>query len=162
MLCIVPLLVELISDHFAGQREVQTQGHHPGLRILHHESTGRFASKSTRSIPTRHTICPRLGLDQNKQGNARAVNDSLYLSPFPFPSPTRLLRLTQTSIADIELNHHARVSGKYTEHEAEIALANSAYKMKTYEEWKAQEKKEDAGEGNWNQASLGKLLTGRM
>ena len=61
----------------------------------------------------------------------------------------------------MEHNHNARVSGDYPELEGEIALANSAYKMKTFREWVAQGKKEDGAQGNWNQVSLGKLLTGR-
>jgi predicted lipoprotein with Yx(FWY)xxD motif len=65
-------------------------------------------------------------------------------------------------IKDMEHNHDARASGDYPELEGEVALANSAYKMKTFYEWVKQEKKEDGQQSNWNQVSLGKLLTGRL
>jgi hypothetical protein len=61
----------------------------------------------------------------------------------------------------MELNHNARVSGDYPEIEGEIALANSAYKMKTYYEWVKQGKTSEAPQRSWNQVSVGKLLTGR-
>ena len=46
----------------------------------------------------------------------------------------------------------------------EVALANSAYRMKTFYEWVKQkeEKKGEAPARNWNEVSLQKLLTGRM
>jgi hypothetical protein len=67
----------------------------------------------------------------------------------------------------MEQNHYARASGDYPELQAEVALANSAYRMKTYYEWLKlkQERKEEAQEAEprkWNEVSLGKLLTGRM
>jgi hypothetical protein len=65
------------------------------------------------------------------------------------------------SIAHIELNYHARVSGDYPSAKEEIGLANTAYKMKNCYEWFKQEKKEAPTDGNWNQLSIGKLLTGR-
>jgi len=61
----------------------------------------------------------------------------------------------------MEQNHHARISGAYPELDSEVALANEAGKMKTYSEWVKERKKDDGGQGNWNQVSLGKLLTGR-
>jgi hypothetical protein len=64
----------------------------------------------------------------------------------------------------MEQNHYARASGDYPELESEVALANSAYKMKTFYEWvgQNQEKKEDMPSRDWNQVSLAKLFTGRM
>jgi hypothetical protein len=61
----------------------------------------------------------------------------------------------------MEQNHRARVSGEYPELEGEVALANSAHKMKTYYEWVQQGKKDEPSQSNWNQVSLKKLLTGR-
>ncbi|KAF4625084.1 hypothetical protein G7Y89_g13085 [Cudoniella acicularis] len=82
----------------------------------------------------------------------------------------KMNKATRGLITDIEKHHYAYVAGEYPSCDSEIALANSAYKMKTYFEWKSQERKErkeerkedTSGAGNWNQVSLGKLLTGRM
>ncbi len=66
----------------------------------------------------------------------------------------------------MELNHHCRVEGEYPSYEKEVELANSAYKCKTFFEWKTKAMQEKKGEvisgGYWNQVSIGKLLTGRM
>ena len=65
----------------------------------------------------------------------------------------------------MEQNHYARASGDYPELSGEVALANSAYKMKTFYEWVKlkQEKKETSTRSrDWNQVSLAKLFTGRM
>ena len=64
----------------------------------------------------------------------------------------------------MEQNYHARASGDYPELEGEVALANSVYRMKTYYEWVKlkQSRKEAAQPRNWNEVSLGKLMTGRM
>ena len=63
----------------------------------------------------------------------------------------------------MEQNHYARTSGDYPELAGEVALANSAYRMKSFYEWvKQKEEKEEAPARNWNEVSLGKLLTGRM
>lgn len=64
----------------------------------------------------------------------------------------------------MEQNHYARASDDYPELAGEVALANSAYRMKTFYEWVKQkeEKKGEAPARNWNEASLRKLLTGRM
>ena len=66
------------------------------------------------------------------------------------------------SIASLERFHQDRMSGEYRSYEAEVSLANSAYKMKTYYEWIVEEKKEKIEAANWNQISFWKLITGRM
>jgi hypothetical protein len=66
-------------------------------------------------------------------------------------------------LALLELNYHARKSGEYPSAEEEIRLANQAYKMKNCYEWFEQKKKAVPADGrNWNQVSIGKLLTGRL
>jgi hypothetical protein len=65
-------------------------------------------------------------------------------------------------LAHIELNYNARTSGEYSSVTEEIELANQAYKMKGCYEWFKQEKEGTLTEQkNWNQLSIGKLLTGR-
>ena len=64
-------------------------------------------------------------------------------------------------IQDMEHNHNARLAGDYPELEDEVNLASSASRMKTYYEWVKQGKDEQGTQGNWNQVSLWKLLTGR-
>ncbi|KAH8687360.1 hypothetical protein BGZ60DRAFT_465721 [Tricladium varicosporioides] len=101
-------------------------------------------------------------ISQIEDSHQRALGTRLPAIPSPLGwLLTKINKATQGLISDLELNHYVRVSGEYPEHEAEIALARSAFKMKTYQEWKSQERKEDAGGENWNQVSLGKLLTGR-
>ena len=87
-----------------------------------------------------------------------------------YVSAPNLLQLTRFNwlkyrIKDMEQNHYARASGDYPELSGEVALANSAYKMKTFYEWVKlkQEKKETSTRSrDWNQVSLAKLFTGRM
>ncbi|KAJ8096497.1 hypothetical protein POJ06DRAFT_263978 [Lipomyces tetrasporus] len=68
---------------------------------------------------------------------------------------------TQHLIASIERNHSDRISGAYPSCDAEVSLANSAYRMRTYYERTAQSKEEKNEARNWNQVSLWKLATGR-
>jgi len=67
-------------------------------------------------------------------------------------------------IEDLELLHQARISGEYPELRTEFTLANSAYKMNTFEEWikLKHAKKEKVKESGWNQVSLWKMVTGKM
>ncbi|KAH7357072.1 hypothetical protein BKA65DRAFT_496150 [Rhexocercosporidium sp. MPI-PUGE-AT-0058] len=74
----------------------------------------------------------------------------------------KINKATQGLIQDIELSHHARVSGEYPTCEAELELARSAYKMKSYEEWLRQGSDAKEIKENWNQVSLWKLITGKL
>lgn len=74
----------------------------------------------------------------------------------------KLNKSTQGLIQDVERSHHARTSGEYPECEKELELARSACKMKSYEEWLVQGRDAEANSENWNQVSVGKLLTGKL
>ncbi|KAG9228614.1 hypothetical protein BJ875DRAFT_477021 [Amylocarpus encephaloides] len=69
---------------------------------------------------------------------------------------------TRKLIEDIERNHDCLISGEYPSHRDEIALANEAFRMKTYAEWKSKEVEADEYQGAWNGVSFTKLVTGRL
>ncbi|KAH9220716.1 hypothetical protein DL95DRAFT_477901 [Leptodontidium sp. 2 PMI_412] len=71
-------------------------------------------------------------------------------------------KATQELIQAIERSHHARTSGEYPSCEAELELAKSAYKMKSYEEWLSQESDVKQNEEGWNQVSIWKLMMGKL
>ncbi|PVH83823.1 NAD(P)-binding protein [Cadophora sp. DSE1049] len=71
-------------------------------------------------------------------------------------------KATQGLIQDVERSHYARTSGEYPECEKELELARSACKMKNYEEWLVQGRDAEENSENWNQVSVGKLLTGKL
>ncbi|KAJ7033563.1 NAD(P)-binding protein [Mycena alexandri] len=71
---------------------------------------------------------------------------------------------TQAVIADIERVHDARRSGKCPEVEEQMAMTRRAYPhMKTFEEWARQRGgNSSTQQKNWNQVSVGALVTGRQ
>lgn len=63
-------------------------------------------------------------------------------------------------VEEIERTHEARTSGHATGLESGIELAQSVCKLRTYYEWKLEEK-DRSTDKNWNKISLIKLMTGR-
>ncbi|KAE9375819.1 NAD(P)-binding protein [Stipitochalara longipes BDJ] len=115
----------------------------------------------------RHKILGVVGecctMSQLEDAHRRATGKRIPAVPAPFAwMITKTNKGTQSLLANIELNYHARNSGEYPSVTEEIGLANQAYKMKTCYEWFKQEKEKAAPtDENWNQLSIGKLLTGR-
>ncbi|KAJ7737064.1 NAD(P)-binding protein [Mycena metata] len=73
---------------------------------------------------------------------------------------------TQAIIADIERVHEARRNGKCPEVEEQMTLARRAYpQMKMFEEWARQRgggNNSSPEQKNWNQVSVGALVTGQQ
>ncbi|TVY80782.1 putative transporter MCH2 [Lachnellula suecica] len=102
-------------------------------------------------------------MSQLEESHKKATGKPIPAVPWVFARAiVKMNKATQSLIEKLLLNHQARISGEYPECEPGVQLANSVYKMRTYYEWKSQEKREDVQSGNWNQVSLGKLLTGKM
>jgi len=114
----------------------------------------------------RHKVLAVVGecctMSHLEDAHQRATGKPMPAVPIPFAwMITKTNKGTQSLIEHIELNYHARVSGDYPSANEEISLANTAYKMKNCYEWFKQEKRGAPTESNWNQLSIGKLLTGR-
>lgn len=115
----------------------------------------------------RHKILAVVGdcctMSQLEDAHRRATSKPIPAMPAPFAwMIIKVNKGTQSLLAHIELNYYARASGEYPLVAEEIELANQAYKMKSCYEWFKQEKGKEAHRAeNWNQLSIGGLLTGR-
>jgi len=70
---------------------------------------------------------------------------------------------TKGLITSVELHHEKRVNGEHSEYEAQVARARNVYPMRTFKMW-VEERNGSATvrDENWNQVTIGKLVTGRQ
>ena len=154
---LLPTKVYCADKAYLESSKIYPQGSDCSLRVCDDEPARRGSPRSHRQINACNTRGFWVGPCKNEQGNPATVSFSHYL-------PESTVLTLSLSIESIELNHYARMNGEYPTYEAEVALANSAYRMQTYYEYiqmKQVRKETGSGGGNWNQVSIGKLVTGR-
>ncbi|KAG4438282.1 hypothetical protein IFR05_006217 [Cadophora sp. M221] len=102
-------------------------------------------------------------MNQMEEAHRRARGKSMPTIPWVFAwLLLKSNKATQELIQDVERSYHARISGEYPSCEAELELARSAYKMKSYEEWLSQGSDAKENTEGWNQVSIWKLIMGKL